>query len=56
MARCPSADADRYFAAEEEWHERACVECAEANGHCAAEAEACDDGSVGCRACPFLPR
>lgn len=32
---------------------RACVECAERNGHTAKEAEECDDGSVGCPGCPW---
>ena len=32
---------------------RACWECAERNGHTKEEADACDDGSVGCPNCPF---
>ena len=33
--------------------EMACRETAKKNGHSEEEAENCDEGSVGCKDCPF---
>ncbi len=44
-----------FFGREEEMNVRACVECAERNGHTAEEAEECEDGSLACTGCPWGP-
>ncbi len=46
----------RYFEAQEAAHGRLCHEEAERNGKTQEQADACDDGDVGCAACPFKTR
>ena len=44
----------RYFEDMEEAQAGRCYRTALRNGHTAAQADECDDGSVGCPDCPFL--
>ena len=50
----PIGEANQYMNRQMEAAERACYETAKANGHSQAEADNCDEGSVGCPNCPFL--
>jgi len=49
----PVADAQRYYNDCEEQSEGACHDAALRSGHTKADANLCDDGSLGCPDCPF---
>jgi len=38
---------------EEEQQERACIECAQANGYSIGESLGCEDGHLNCKGCPW---